>query len=543
MLCRSQLAALVFVSLATGTALAAPPTATTVFPAGTQRGTTVEVKVGGTFDTWPCRVWVSGNGVSAVAGKVKGTFNVTATPDAVPGVYFLRFHDDSGASGLRPFLVGLLSELVEKEPNDAPDQAQAMSGTSLVMNGKLEKSGDVDCFAVTAKKGQTLVADLEANRSLKSPMDSVVQILMPDGGVLTQSNDEIGLDSRATFTAPSDGTYLVRVFAFPSTPDASIRFAGGDTFIYRLTITTGPFVDYAWPLAVPKASPGTVALVGWNLPTTAKATPVPAAVDGIATIISTGFGNATTVRVAPHPCVLASELSAKNAPTPAPVTVSGRLDGSATADAFLIAGKKGQPLTLQLESRELGFALTPVIRVFDTAGKQLLRAESPVLNQDVSTTFSPPVDGNYRVEVFDLFRATGPRYAYRLRVLPAEPDFELTMPADRIVVAPEQPTEVVVTVVRRNGFAKDVVLTVVGLPTGIVATVVPPKGKPDPKAMTLRFTTEKTGIAASVRIVGRSGDLERVATTAVTELETRTRDLWLAATTSPVPKPTPKKKR
>ena len=45
-----------------------------------------------------------------------------------------------------------------------------------------------------------------------------------------------------TFQAPDDGTYVVRLFAFPSVPDASVRFAGGERFIYRLTLTTGAFV-------------------------------------------------------------------------------------------------------------------------------------------------------------------------------------------------------------------------------------------------------------------------------------------------------------
>ena len=89
------------------------------------------------------------------------------------------------------------------------------------------------------KKGQTLVASLEANRTLRSPMDAMLQIVSADGFVLDENNDFHGLDPQIAFTAKKDGTYIARVYAFPSSPDSSIRFFGSDACIYRLTLTTG----------------------------------------------------------------------------------------------------------------------------------------------------------------------------------------------------------------------------------------------------------------------------------------------------------------
>ena len=51
------------------TASAAPPAITYLYPAGAQRGTTVEVTAAGTFDAWPAKVWASGKGVSVEAGE------------------------------------------------------------------------------------------------------------------------------------------------------------------------------------------------------------------------------------------------------------------------------------------------------------------------------------------------------------------------------------------------------------------------------------------------------------------------------------------
>src|SRR3954470_23976225 len=77
---------------------AAPPAVTFLYPAGGQRGTTVEVTAGGTFDRWPVQVGTSEKSITATAGKDKGKLSVTIAADAVPGVHWLRLHDDQGAS-------------------------------------------------------------------------------------------------------------------------------------------------------------------------------------------------------------------------------------------------------------------------------------------------------------------------------------------------------------------------------------------------------------------------------------------------------------
>src|SRR5207248_7318196 len=149
-------------------------------------------------------------------------------------------------------------------------EPQALPAPNVVVNGRLEKDGDVDVFAVELRKGQTLVASLTAYSVLRSPMDGVLQILSPDGFVLAQDDDFHELDPQIVFPVPKDGRYLVRVFAFPAVPTAAVKFAGGDKFIYRLTLTTGAFADYAFPLATWRFAPGETRadlnLVGWNLP-------------------------------------------------------------------------------------------------------------------------------------------------------------------------------------------------------------------------------------------------------------------------------------
>ena len=131
-------------------ASAAPPADPRLFPAGAQRGTTVPVTATGTFASWPVRVGSSDEGITAAAGKRKGELTVTVAAGVAPGVHWLRAHDKEGGGNLRPFFVGTLPEAAEKEPNDEPRKPQALAGPSVTVNGRLEKAGDVDCFAVEA---------------------------------------------------------------------------------------------------------------------------------------------------------------------------------------------------------------------------------------------------------------------------------------------------------------------------------------------------------------------------------------------------------
>ena len=168
------------------------------------------------------QVWASGKGVAVKPGKDKGKLTVTVAADAAPGVYWLRSTTTRAAGP-----AALLRRHAARGGREGAQRRRRAGrsrskGPGVVVNGRLEKRGDVDCFAVEAKKGQTLVASLEANHTLKSPMDAVLQVLSADGFVLEQNHDFHGLDPQVAFTVRKDGTYVVRVFAFPAQPDGSI---------------------------------------------------------------------------------------------------------------------------------------------------------------------------------------------------------------------------------------------------------------------------------------------------------------------------------
>lgn len=520
--------------LAVSSLYAAPPTLTALFPAGAQQGQTVEVTALGAFDRWPTRPWVDGPGIEITASKDKGKLSISVAADTPAGMYWIRLSDESGASALRPFFVGTLPEVLEKEPNDDFKKAQVVD-TDVVINGKLNQTGDVDCFAQKLRKGQTLVASVEANRRLGSPMDSILQVVSADGFVLDQNNDFHDLDPQIIFVAPADGVYIIRLFAFPATPDSSIRFAGGDAFIYRLTLTTGGFVEYAYPLATDRANPGHVELCGWNIPEAARKVVV-GRPDGLNAInLSHSLvANSTTIRAETYPTIVEAEPNDRQHPQPIvlPVSISGRIDPPGNIDVYQFQAKKGQKVQFQVESRALGYPLDGVLRLTDAAGKTLTQVDDPGSRRDPTRdpdlSYTIPEDGTYRIEVRDLHSEGGYRYVYRLRAFSPEPDYDLTLANDRFVLQPGKTLDIPITIDRRNGHNQEIEINAVGLPEAL--SPKPIKAAGSAKTASLRLTAPNGPLAVPFQIVGKIADQpdsNRTARTPIAGLTAVTPQLWL----------------
>jgi len=138
-------------------------------------------------------------------------------------------------SNRMPFAVDMVNEVADAEPNNQAGQAQVVT-TPVVINGRIDKPGDVDVFQFEGKAKETIVAEVYARR-LGSPMDSLVKILDADGKILAANDDykDEGLalvthhaDSRAMVQLQTSGTYYVRL------SDAQTK--GGPEYAYRLQI-------------------------------------------------------------------------------------------------------------------------------------------------------------------------------------------------------------------------------------------------------------------------------------------------------------------
>jgi hypothetical protein len=155
----------------------------------------------------------------------------------------------------------------------------------------------------------------------------------------------------------------------------------------------------------------------------------------------------------------------------------------------------------------------------------------------VALAYTPTADGPITVAVSDLFNGAGFRHAYLLRVIPAEPDYELTVAADRFTATVGKPLTIPVKVVRKNGFAKPVEVAGVGLPEGVKLAVTAP-AKPDPNSVVLTITADNP-VSAPFRLVGRVKDdprLTRPVRMTTADSDESVSDLWLTVTAGPAKK-------
>ena len=521
-----------FVMAASPLTRAAGPEVRSLLPAGGQRGTSVEITASGNFPKWPVQGWVDRPGVTLIAASDKGKLSAAISADASPGLYWLRVYDAYGASAPQPFIVGTLGEIVEQEPNDSPQKAQTLAMSAVVVNGRLGAARDADLFAVGLQKGQTLVASLEAHETLGSPFDGVLQLVSPRGNVLAYNHDQHGLDPQIVFAAPLDGRYLVRVFGFPSTPNSTVGLAGGDPYVYRLTLTTGAYVDYPWPLAVTLGRETRVELLGWNIPDSLKSVLVKA--EGPRSeIFDPQLANVVPLAVEPHNTLVEVEPNEPATPQPIelPVTVTGRIESRRDVDVFSFAAKKAEPLVFQLESRSLGYPLDAVLEISDAAGKSLARVDDSDNSRDCVLAFSPPDDGPYRIAVSDLTRQGGPRHVYLLRATRAPADFEVTADAHAYVLTAGKPTEITLSIARRGGFDEAIAFSVAGLPDFATAAAPQSTAQGD-SAKTVKVTLSTAGGAFSGAIhvechSAGASKMVRTAAAAIGGHNARTSNLWL----------------
>jgi len=514
-------------TICAGSIRAAPPKLDYLFPAGAQGGGTVEVTATGTFERWPVKAWADAKGIDIKPGKSSGKLTITVAKDVEPGICWIRLYDEQGASALRPFFVGMLPEVLEKEPNDDPKKPQVLAASSVVVNGRLDKANEVDTFAVKLSKGQTLVASLEANRTLRSPMDGVLQILSADGFVLERNDDYHGFDPQIAFTAPKDGTYMARVFAFPSVADSTIRFAGKENYIYRLTLTTGPYVEYTYPLAVERGTPTAVELIGWNVPDELRKFPVnpPKGPTGMK-LFDARIANPFFVNVEPNP-VIAKVKATREEPmkVATPITISGRLDKPGDIDVYRFKATKGEKLAIRIESVALGFTLDPVLKLTTDMGKAIQQSNAKKIASEPVLDYTVPQDGTLGLEVSDLHGHAGMRYAYRLRIGAIAPDFELKVAADTFTIAAGKSLDIPVTTTRVGGHTQEITYTVEGLPSEITMT-------PSAKALKLQ-STGKLAFSGPLRIVGTAKDgTVRSAFVPNAELGRSIEHLWLTVVAS-----------
>jgi hypothetical protein len=149
-----------------------------------------------------------------------------------------------GGKRTNPFLLRLddLPEYVESEPNDEPGQVKPVPVPAM-LNGRVGKPGDVDYWAIVARKGEAVSLELQA-QALGSPLHAVLAVVDRLGKELARADgiSSNKLDPSLQFTAPADGTYYLRI-------TEAFAARGGPAYAYRLRVQSMAAPDFRLHLA------------------------------------------------------------------------------------------------------------------------------------------------------------------------------------------------------------------------------------------------------------------------------------------------------
>lgn len=383
-----------------------------VFPAGGMVGSKFEVTVTGSLDPWPLEAVCDSSAlVFAAKEKEKGVFEVTISPEASVGAHLVRFFNKEGATVPRNFVVGSLQERAQNGKGAHP---VAMEDLPLTVNGKLEAAGEVDRFALELAKDQLLVAEVAAY-VLDSPLDPLLHMRGPRGEQLAFNHDanRLGLDPRLVFRAPAAGKYELHLSAFAYPPRADIRFTGGASSIYRLTLS-----EEAPVLSLPG----------------------PREADG----------------------EKAQELAL-------PARICGAIAPAGDVDRYTFGAKKGEVIRVEVAAAELGSWMDAVLVLKDSAGKELKRMDDidSKTQWDVALDWTAPADGEFTAEVSDLNGRGGAEIAYEIRITKPTARFELTADGGVYAVTGGAKLEIEAKLVRRYGYKGEIELGIEGLPPGV----------------------------------------------------------------------------
>ena len=326
------------------------------------------------------------------------------------------------------------------------------------------------------------------------------------------------------------------MFAFPAQPNQQIRFHGGADYLYRLTLTTGPFITHAVPNAVSDCDrkQGYLAPQGWNIPPGVLLKTVLSehlSLTKQACLRMPGWsGVALLPRVKSMPSHDApATVRTQPLEVTLPTSYTGVVKDADSKHYFRIPMKQSQRMRIAVEAIEYYSPLCPQIRLLGPDGKVVVESPERGALQDVDLTSTAKQDGDHLLILSDRFGHGGNRHFYHLALTEPKSDFQLTLDTDTLQVTGT--AELTVNVQRQTGVGEpvgDITVSAVDLPPEVTveSVVSQPEGDTS-KKVTLKFaSTISEPQTQRIRIRGEAKDKSRWATTPQ-KLRHRFEHLWL----------------
>lgn len=399
---------------------------------------------------------------------------ITVAPDAAPGDRELRLDTNTVLTNALCFQIGPYPEVRETEPNDPRPFGVVKPvpfDVPVVINGQVDP-GDVDRIPFTAKQGQRLVVQAQARHLIPFLADAVPGWFQATLSLYDEAGRELAFaddfrfhpDPVLYYEIPRDGVYEVEI------RDSIYR--GREDFVYRIVVAERPFITEIFPLGGKADTPVTASIGGWNLPkdtlelNTAPQGPL---LREAVLRSKSGISNPVPYTVGSLPEL--SDNEPNNTPDLAqavtmPAVVNGRIDSPGDTDVYRVEGKAGTKLVAEVVARRLYSPMDALVRVTDAEGTVLawnddieviegdLRIDAGLMTDpaDPYLMVDLPKDGTYYVHILDTRNQGSAAHAYRLRISPPRPDFELRVTPPAAVVKPGDATMLQIYVLRKDGF-------------------------------------------------------------------------------------------
>ncbi len=486
-------------------------------PAGVQRGKTTEIALrasgnGGTNLYGVYKVLFAHKGIQAeIVLPEKGwaakdpnkpwtlpnidnvKMKVTVAPDVPTGTYEFRIATPrAGTSSVGQLVIGDEPESLEVEPNNTLAQANAVTVSSVV-NGSIQQGEDVDTYKFMASAGQEIVFAVLCARlqdkihDLQQHADPMIVLTDAKGVELANSDDYYRADPMLAYKFTQAGEYKIQI--------RDVGYAGNPQWVYRLNITTRPYVTAVLPPAISKNGTAELRVAGFNLGANplVKVTVPAELLPGIREMALI-VGDKTTQplplllseiqpqTVLNYPdamnksgAVLAALTNEKErASVPVlglPSSVNSVLMQETIPHLYKFTAKKGEAWGFEITARRIGSRLDSELKLRDAKGNVLVTNDD-TFGKDARIEWSAPDNGEFLLEVRDLAGKAGRDYPYNLKAESLRPDFRLKCDTDRAMIAPGNRTTWYVLAERKHGFAGEIKVEVKGLPAGVTASAL-----------------------------------------------------------------------
>ena len=459
--------------------------------------------------------------------------------EAKPGDYDFRVRTPQGLSNPLVFQVNEIPESVDPVITSSINPPASTAGREAEIRNPAKKSardvkapvvvngqimpGEVDRIRFNARQGQKLTLAVSARTLIPYLADAVPGWFQVSLALYDPQGREVAYDDHYRFSpdpvltcvAAMDGDYTVEI------KDSIYR--GREDFVYRLAIGELPFLTGIFPLGSGSRAAATFDLDGWNLASEHLTIPAGERASGTFLLAVRNQGRLSNhvkfaVDNAPEVMEVASphHTRAGAQTITLPALVNGRIEAPDDNDIFRFEGKAGQAVVAEVLARRLQSPLDSVLELTDEAGKRLAlnddfedKGAGLLTHQaDSRISLTLPADGTYFLRLFDAQHRGGRDYAYRLRLGPPKPDFELRIVPSTLNVRAGSSLPVTIYALRHDGFAGEIILGLKDAPRGFYLGGARIPAGQEKVQVTLTAPSTPLDEPLNLQVIGRGGPAE-----------------------------------